>query len=63
LFLYGLTASAHGQAKYETNAEADSDSGKRSQALSQPLPARADFEEAVKLRLGRIITIRQKTLR
>ena len=25
--------------------------------------ARADFEEAVKLRLGRIITIRQKTLR
>ena len=29
MFLYGLTASAHGQAKYETNAEADSDSGKR----------------------------------
>lgn len=29
MFLYGLTASAHGQAEYETNAEADSDSGKR----------------------------------
>ena len=25
---YGLAASAHGQAEYETNAEADSDSGK-----------------------------------
>ncbi|MGD0531976.1 MAG: hypothetical protein ABSA62_06775, partial [Methyloceanibacter sp.] len=26
---YGLTASAHGQAECETNAEADADSGKR----------------------------------